>query len=409
MVYQIGEFSLMERLGEGAHSKVRKAIHIPTQELYAVKIIQREKLVATEQSHLIHREIQVMLQMNHPGLITLHTVLETPDRWYMVLEYASGGELLSSLQKNGPFDEETARDYFHQLVDAIDYMHRKRALHRDLKPENLLFDDQSRLKVADFGLSIIANSGVGLLRTKCGTPYYAAPELFNAEEYAGPPVDIWSMGVVLYAMLSGTLPFMADTVEELAAKIKCANVRYPSGIPRGAIDLMRKIFVTKPAERYTMHQIREHSWFVKNYRPTIVEEARSVISRKIEFVGMDTRKKLDQWQKMKEIGNDNFPTAFEVIARLLYSADIAAFSSNKSRRDVLDLLERMFDLYSASLIEVRDVHSIIASCRMKSETIVARFDVLPMDVSSVIVIGCRIQGSQRSFQSFFTSVKQFMC
>jgi serine/threonine protein kinase len=408
MVKQIGEFQLMERIGEGAYAKVRKAVHVKTKEIYAVKIIDREKLIDVHQTRQVEREIQVMLQMNHPGLIQLQTVLETPERWYMVLEYASGGELFEMLTTKGPFDEDTARNYFHQLVDAIDYMHERRAAHRDLKPENILFDHQGRLKVADFGFSIVANSQIGQLRSKCGTPSYAAPELFNPDSYAGPPADIWSMGVVLFAMLTGRLPFEGRTVDQLAEAIKRGNVKYPTNMPSDAVDLLRNIFVVDPAKRYRMSQIRDHPWFAKSYCPTVAIPTTNETLRRIESVAEHeiVPPTSVQIERMRENGNDCFPTAFELVARLLCFGEIAAFSANRSRRSALFAIQTLFDLHSVSVIEVRDVHSMILQCPSKSGAINLRLDVLPVDHTTVIVIGCPIDGSQHAFRCLFESIRQ---
>jgi serine/threonine protein kinase len=398
MVKQIGDFRLMERIGQGAYAKVRKAIHIPTRQLYAVKIMNRDCFIDQQESQQVQREIEIMSQMHHPGLIALYTVLETPDRWYIVLEYASGGELFDALTAHGPFNEDTAWDYFHQLVDAINYMHSNRAVHRDIKPENLLLDGQKRLKVADFGLSIIANSQNGQLNTKCGTPEYAAPELFGPDVYVGQPADIWSMGVILYVMLTAQLPFRGTTVEEIAKSVLYCQVQYPAIIPQGAVELLQKIFVVDPSKRYTMQQIRDDPWFQNKDHQTVVQpDSRietSVHSQKHEEL-------IERWK----MGVECYPTAFELIARLRASPGILAFTANRSKLDAIRMMETVFEMNGSSVIEVRDIHTAIVLSQTKTETIVLRIDVLSIHGLKVIIIGCPIQGSKGAFHRFFASVK----
>lgn len=147
-------------------------------------------------------------------------VISTPTDIFMVMEYVSGGELFDYIVKHGKLTEDKARRFFQQIMSGVEYCHRHNVVHRDLKPENLLLDQNLNVKIADFGLSNVMNDGE-FLRTSCGSPNYAAPEVISGKLYAGPEVDIWSCGVILYALLCGTLPFDDEHVPALFRKIKC--------------------------------------------------------------------------------------------------------------------------------------------------------------------------------------------
>ncbi|KAJ2979762.1 hypothetical protein NUW58_g7121 [Xylaria curta] len=180
----------------------------------------------------------------------------------MVLEYA-GGELFDYIVSHGKLDEQQARRFFQQMICAVEYCHRHKVVHRDLKPENLLLDDQLNVKIADFGLSNIMTDG-NFLKTSCGSPNYAAPEVISGKLYAGPEVDVWSCGVILYVLLVGRLPFDDDHIPSLFAKIQRGLFNIPQWIKSEAADLIRKMLQTNPVQRATIDEIRQHPWFMKD-------------------------------------------------------------------------------------------------------------------------------------------------
>jgi carbon catabolite-derepressing protein kinase len=180
----------------------------------------------------------------------------------MVLEYA-GGELFDYIVQNGKMREDEARRFFQQIICAVEYCHRHKIVHRDLKPENLLLDENLNVKIADFGLSNIMTDG-NFLKTSCGSPNYAAPEVINGKLYAGPEVDVWSCGVILYVLLVGRLPFDDEHIPSLFAKIAKGQYVVPNYMSSGAASLIKKMLAVNPVHRATIDEIRLDPWFVKN-------------------------------------------------------------------------------------------------------------------------------------------------
>nr|KAG5703926.1 hypothetical protein BaRGS_008185 [Batillaria attramentaria] len=159
--------------------------------------------------------------------------------------------------------EPEARKFFQQIISGVWYCHRHMVVHRDLKPENLLLDAQGGVKIADFGLSNMMHDGE-FLRTSCGSPNYAAPEVISGKLYAGPEVDIWSCGVILYALLCGTLPFDDEHVPTLFRKIKSGIFAIPDYLNKEVVSLLCHMLQVDPLKRATIKDIREHEWFKKD-------------------------------------------------------------------------------------------------------------------------------------------------
>ncbi|VDM74676.1 unnamed protein product [Strongylus vulgaris] len=220
---KIGHYVLKDTLGVGTFGKVKVGIHEATGYKVAVKILNRQKIKTLDVVGKIRREIQNLSLFRHPHIIRLYQVISTPTDIFMIMEYVSGGELFDYIVKHGRLKTPEARRFFQQIISGVDYCHRHMVVHRDLKPENLLLDEHNNVKIADFGLSNIMTDG-DFLRTSCGSPNYAAPEVISGKLYAGPEVDVWSCGVILYALLCGTLPFDDEHVPTLFRKIKSAKL-----------------------------------------------------------------------------------------------------------------------------------------------------------------------------------------
>ena len=173
--------------------------------------------------HKLWREINILREFSHPHINRLYEVIDTPSDIFVVVEYVPGGELFDYIVSRGRLEEPEARLFFQQIISGVDYCHHNKVVHRDLKPENILLDDHHQLKIADFGLSNLLVDGC-FLRTSCGSPNYAAPEVISGALYSGPEVDVWSCGVILYALLCGTLPFDDENIPSLFRKIKSGSI-----------------------------------------------------------------------------------------------------------------------------------------------------------------------------------------
>ena len=208
----------------------------------------------------VKREINILKLCRHPHIIRLYEVIDTPSDIFVIMEYVPEGELFDYIVSRGRLPADEARQFFHQIVSGVEYCHHHRVVHRDLKPENLLLDSDKNVKIADFGLSNVAHDG-DFLRTSCGSPNYAAPEVISGNLYAGPEVDVWSCGVILYALLCGTLPFDDESIPNLFKKIKSGMYSLPSHLSQLSRDLILRMLVVDPMKRITIPEVRQHAWF----------------------------------------------------------------------------------------------------------------------------------------------------
>lgn len=259
-----GRYELGRMLGHGTFAKVYVARNLKTGQNVAMKVVGKEKVVKVNMMEQIKREISVMKMVSHPNIVELHEVMATKSKIYFAMELVRGGELFSRIAKHGRLKEDCARNYFRQLVSAVDFCHGRGVYHRDLKPENLLLDEQGNLKVADFGLSAIAGPD-GLLHTTCGTPAYVAPEVVGKKGgYDGAKADMWSCGVILYVLLAGFLPFQDDNLVVMYRKIVKGDFRCPPWFSSDARRLVTRLLDPNPATRYTAAKIVESPWFNKS-------------------------------------------------------------------------------------------------------------------------------------------------
>ncbi|OCT72477.1 serine/threonine-protein kinase SIK3 [Xenopus laevis] len=255
---RIGYYEIDRTIGKGNFAVVKLATHIVTRAKVAIKIIDKTKL-DDENLKKIFREVQIMKMLCHPHIIRLYQVMETERMIYLVTEYASGGEIFDHLVAHGRMAEKEARKKFKQIMAAVHFCHCRNIVHRDLKAENLLLDANLNIKIADFGFSNRFTPGQ-LLKTWCGSPPYAAPELFEGKEYDGPKVDIWSLGVVLYVLVCGALPFDGSTLQNLRARVLSGKFRIPFFMSTECEHLIRHMLVLEPSKRLSMEQICKHKW-----------------------------------------------------------------------------------------------------------------------------------------------------
>lgn len=256
---RIGKYHVLLTLGEGSFGKVKLAQHVTTGQKVALKIINRKTLAKLDMQGRVEREILYLRLLRHPHIIKLYDVIKLKDEIIMVIEYA-GKELFEYIVQRGKMPEGEARRFFQQIIAAVEYCHRHKIVHRDLKPENLLLDDKLNVKIADFGLSNIMTDG-NFLKTLCGLPNYAAPEVISGKLYAGPEVDVWLLGVILYVMLCGRLPFDDEFIPALFKKISNGVYTLPNYLSGGAKHLLTRMLVVNPLNRITIHEIMEDAWF----------------------------------------------------------------------------------------------------------------------------------------------------
>ncbi|RDW72629.1 serine/threonine-protein kinase [Aspergillus mulundensis] len=274
----VGPWQLGRTLGSGATGRVRLAKHAATGQTAAIKIVSK-KCAAISQSDSIaamdknagnfigtgarqmpsgiEREVVIMKLIEHPNVISLYDVWENRGELYLVLEYVEGGELFDYVSNHGPLPEEEAVRLFRQIIAGLGYCHRFNICHRDLKPENILLDGEHNIKLADFGMAALQPAG-HWLNTSCGSPHYAAPEIIYGRKYRGDRADLWSCGIILYALLTGFLPFDGGDLHNTLQLVRKGDYVIPPGISDEAADLIQRILQKKPEERISMNDIWRH-------------------------------------------------------------------------------------------------------------------------------------------------------
>ena len=262
--YKIGNYLVKYTLGQGTFGKVKLGIYLPTQEKVAIKILEKDRIVEKDDEIRVKREFDMLSQFSHLNVILVAEIFESEDSYYSVMEYCEGGELFNYIVKKNRLHEEESAFFFYQLINGLEYIHSLGIVHRDLKPENLLLTDDHILKIIDFGLSNYFQTGQkNLLTTPCGSPCYASPEMVAGKKYDGFKIDVWSCGIILYAMLCGYLPFEDPDNEVLFKKILECKLEFPSYVNQLSIDLIGKILVTDPEKRITIKEIKEHPFYLK--------------------------------------------------------------------------------------------------------------------------------------------------
>eukprot|EP00092_Neocalanus_flemingeri_P022013 GFUD01023872.1.p1 GENE.GFUD01023872.1~~GFUD01023872.1.p1 ORF type:complete len:648 (+),score=230.42 GFUD01023872.1:32-1975(+) len=277
-----GLYTLHDTVGTGGFAKVKLATQLLTGMKVAIKIMDKRQL--GEDLPRIRLEIAAMKVLCHQNICKLLQVLETETKIYMVLEYCPGGELFDYIVDKDRLCEAESRKFFRQIVAGVAYIHEAGYAHRDLKPENILIDEEHQLKLIDFGLCAKPRGGMEtVLETCCGSPAYAAPELVSGRNYLGSEADIWSMGVLLYALLCGFLPFDDENISSLYKKIQSGLYEKPSWLSQGSLDLLHTMLQTDPKRRITVKQLLQHPWLMEGcdkpvrwqsrYRTAVLDES----------------------------------------------------------------------------------------------------------------------------------------
>ncbi|KAG8449275.1 hypothetical protein GDO86_016084 [Hymenochirus boettgeri] len=329
----IGNYRLLKTIGKGNFAKVKLARHILTGREVAIKIIDKTQLNPTSLQKLF-REVRIMKILNHPNIVKLFEVIETEKTLYLVMEYASGGEVFDYLVAHGRMKEKEARAKFRQIVSAVQYCHQKHIVHRDLKAENLLLDADMNIKIADFGFSNAFTVG-NKLDTFCGSPPYAAPELFQGKKYDGPEVDVWSLGVILYTLVSGSLPFDGQNLKELRERVLRGKYRIPFYMSTDCENLLKRFLVLNPSKRGTLEQIMKDRWINAGHeedelKPFVEPELDISDQKRIDImIGMGYSKEEIQ-ESLSKMKYDEITATYLLLGRKSTELDASDSSSSSN-------------------------------------------------------------------------------
>ena len=251
-------------IGKGAFGEVWKVSQKMTGKIYVIKVMDKSAIKEQRLIDQINREIEIMYKLNHPHVIRLINHFEDDEKFYLIMPYASKGQLYSLLRRQVRFDQRTAAQYMREVIEAVRYIHSfsPKIIHRDIKPENLLLDDNYRVLLSDFGWSNFLDDNE-YRKTFCGTPEYLSPEMAKKEGH-NEMVDIWALGVLMFEFLAGYAPFSGSNPKELYANIKKLKINWPVDFPPLAKNLITKILKLNPNERLSLEEILDHAWFTQN-------------------------------------------------------------------------------------------------------------------------------------------------
>ena len=259
---KIESYILGKELGKGSYATVRLGIHKETKKKYAIKIYSKISLFDIQKRNIVKNEILILKNLDHENIMKMYEVIDTPKNLYLVLEYINGISLLQYIKQRNEhkIDEKICKNFFYQIVKGINYCHLKNICHRDIKLENILLLENKKIKIIDFGFGIKSNNNT-YHKFFCGTPSYMPPEIINKEKYIAQFSDIWSLGILLYTMLCGNFPFIANNENELFEKINQGYYQIPNYISDKGKKLLKKILVFKPKNRPSTEEILLDEWF----------------------------------------------------------------------------------------------------------------------------------------------------
>jgi serine/threonine protein kinase len=259
----VSHYAIGKTIGEGTFGKVKLGIDLITKQNVAIKILLKSRIVDKSDRERVAREIKILKMVYHPNIIQLYEIIENNDAIYLIMEYASNGELFEHIVKSNKLTEKESAIVFSQILSAIEYLGALGIVHRDLKPENMLFDYQNKIKIVDFGLSTTYTSDQ-MLKTSCGSPCYASPEMVLGKLYKPLQTDLWSSGVVLFAMLTGALPFEDKSITTLYRKILNGVYVLPAFLSEDAKQIIKGLLVTAPDKRATISKLKKMKFMVSN-------------------------------------------------------------------------------------------------------------------------------------------------
>lgn len=265
-----GEYLISTTIEQGSYGKIKLARHITTGELYAIKIynktLLKRKVIGIKRGVAfdnVQRELAILRQMNHKNVVKLHEVIDDPedDKLYLIMEYVKGGPTMKIEPDTQPLPEETAKKYFCDIVNGLEYLHSLHVAHRDIKPDNLLVADDGTVKICDFSVSQSFEDNDDRLTYSAGSPVFLSPELCEpGTTPQGRAADIWALGVCLYCFIFGTCPFLGNNIVDIYQKIRNDEIKFPRDIPPALADLLHKLLTKNPKQRITISEIKDHPW-----------------------------------------------------------------------------------------------------------------------------------------------------
>jgi len=257
--HQVGEYELLGLIGQGSFSEVRLAKCIKTKVFYACKVIPLTNLSSAPLIDRFENEIRVIRQLYHPGIVQVKDFFKDDSNYYVIMEFCPNGDIFSLVIERGKISEHEGKIYMNQIVLALIYIHSLNIAHRDLKPENILLDYAGNIKISDFGLSRYLDES-GIAATPCGSPCYASPEILSGLPYDAKKSDIWSCGVILYAMMTGQLPWTKRNQNELFNQIRRGDYTIPNLVSPQCADLISQMMCVDPLERISLQEVLTHPW-----------------------------------------------------------------------------------------------------------------------------------------------------
>ena len=322
----LGDYSLKGTIGSGSFSIVKLAQHQKTKEYFACKIVPRNKMVDDGFEIRFEREIRINQQIHHQNVVQIIDLMKDEMNFYIFMEFCPNGELFNHIINMGKLEENEAADFTYQILNGIKHVHELGIAHRDLKPENILFDINGMLKISDFGLSKFVGKN-GLVETPCGSPCYASPECLSGQPYDGRRSDLWSIGVILFAMVTGQLPWTKRNQLDLYQQIRAGDFTIPSTVSEKGADLIRRFMTVDINKRITVEQALNHPWIKENITSDVTQDNsvfKIVSLKKVdEFFHND--KSITNNSKINENRNNSFNfSTYKSIVKLL--SDQSGFS-----------------------------------------------------------------------------------